>query len=82
MSDIKVGDTVRHPARGTGTVTTLVRSPLTGRIVKAEVEFPGGFSGVPRKYLCFAEDLAPVAAPAAPARPALSVVASDQPGAA
>ena len=72
-ADIRPGATVKHPARGTGVVSTVVISPLTGRVTKAWVEFP--FIGTAtRKNVCFVEDLTVVPAAKPTVRPALSVV--------
>jgi hypothetical protein len=71
---LAIGQTVRHPARGVGTVATLVHNPITGRPMKAWVEFQ--FIGTStRRFLCFADDLTVVPKPVASGeRPTLSVV--------
>lgn len=75
-TEIKVGDSVRHPSRGTGEVVTTITNILTKRVTKAWVEFQGvGFGSCTQKFCCFVDDLVVVPKPPAPsARPALQVV--------
>lgn len=73
---MKIGDTVRHPSRGTGTVSTVVYNPLTRRPHKAWVEFPYVGLGVyVQKFICFTDDLTLVPELATPpGRPRLAVI--------
>ena len=76
-ANLKPGDTVKHPARGIGVVSTVVINPINGRVMKAWVEFP--FAGTAtRKNVCFADDLTVVAAGPVE-RPALKVVEQPAP---
>lgn len=71
---LSIGAHVKHPARGVGTVASIIYSPLSKAPIKAWCEFP--FIGTTtRKSLCFVEDLTLLPKPGAPGeRPALSVV--------
>jgi hypothetical protein len=78
MPDIKIGDTVKHPSRGTGVVSTVVISPLTKKVTRAWVDFP--FIGsATRRFVCFADDLTVVPAmPRSGERPTLKVIEPPQ----
>lgn len=75
---LTVGATVRHPSRGTGTVATLIYSPLRReKAIKAWVEFPHkGFGNCTQKFCCFTEDLTVVPKPGT--TPTLTVVEHPQ----
>lgn len=74
---MKVGDIVKHPSRGTGTVATVVYSPLTHKPIKAWVAFPfhTSTSQTERKFVCFADDLTVVPTPAV--KPTLTIVPAE-----
>lgn len=77
QSTLTIDQTVRHPSRGTGTIVTLVYSPLRPTVPhKAWVEFAGiGFGACTVRFCCFVDDLTVVPATATPpARPTLVAV--------
>lgn len=66
------GLTVRHPSRGVGKVSTVVTGLLSGKPVKAWVEFP--YRTWTQKFCCYADDLTVVPPDAPKVAPTLRVV--------